>query len=115
MRISDWSSDVCSFRSKSSACARNTDFPQTSSAAGFTPCTASLKRSRMRSYSGTATPAPISRLILEIGRATCRERLCQYVNISVVALLLKNKIKDTYTELINTHKKTTECRENKKK
>src|SRR3546814_19740277 len=29
----------------------------------------------------------------EIGRASCRERVCQYVEISVVALSLKNKKK----------------------
>src|SRR3546814_11342317 len=27
----------------------------------------------------------------EIGRASCRERVCQYVSISVVAVSLKNK------------------------
>src|SRR3546814_17257834 len=30
---------------------------------------------------------------LEIGRASCRERVCQYVSISVVAVSLKNKKK----------------------
>src|SRR3546814_15887780 len=29
----------------------------------------------------------------EIGRASCRERVCQYVSISVVAVSLKNKKK----------------------
>src|SRR3546814_21192122 len=28
---------------------------------------------------------------MEIGRASCRERVCQYVSISVVAVSLKNK------------------------
>src|SRR3546814_14702483 len=30
----------------------------------------------------------------EIGRASCRERVCQYVEISVVAVALKNNIID---------------------
>src|SRR3546814_3198121 len=33
---------------------------------------------------------------LEIGRASCRERVCQYVLISVVAVSLKKKKKQTY-------------------
>src|SRR3546814_12600768 len=36
-------------------------------------------------------PAPGQRL--EIGRASCRDRVCQYVRISVVAGTLKNKTK----------------------
>src|SRR3546814_16509443 len=32
---------------------------------------------------------------LQIGRASCRERVCQYVYISVVAVSLKKKIKTT--------------------
>src|SRR3546814_12851701 len=31
----------------------------------------------------------------EIGRASCRERVCQYVSISVVAVSLKKKIKQS--------------------
>src|SRR3546814_17867818 len=33
----------------------------------------------------------------EIGKASCRERVCQYVSISVVAVSLKKKIKLTRT------------------
>src|SRR3546814_11057837 len=33
------------------------------------------------------------RWIPEIGRASCRERVCQYVSITVVAVSLKKKIK----------------------
>src|SRR3546814_10945480 len=32
--------------------------------------------------------------LVEIGRASCRERVCQYVYISVVAVSLKKKQKD---------------------
>src|SRR3546814_13945775 len=31
------------------------------------------------------------RLVAEIGRASCRERVCQYVSLSVVAVSLKKK------------------------
>src|SRR3546814_12360008 len=34
---------------------------------------------------------PVLRDPLEIGRASCRERVCQYVSISVVAVSLKKK------------------------
>src|SRR3546814_15655062 len=33
----------------------------------------------------------------EIGRASCRERVCQYVSISVVAVALKTNRSHTYT------------------
>src|SRR3546814_16719408 len=35
------------------------------------------------------------RLALEIGRASCRERVCQYVSFSVVAVSLKKKKEET--------------------
>src|SRR3546814_12424345 len=36
---------------------------------------------------------PVYRFAYEIGRASCRERVCQYVSISVVAVSLKKKRK----------------------
>src|SRR3546814_19297691 len=36
--------------------------------------------------------------MFEIGRASCRERVCQYVSISVVAVSLKKKKKNKYEE-----------------
>src|SRR3546814_20799904 len=47
-----------------------------------------------RFRSGNITPG----FIAEIGRASCRERVCQYVYISVVAVSLqkKNKKKQSY-------------------
>src|SRR3546814_14576240 len=38
-------------------------------------------------------PSSFLRLSLQIGRALCRERVCQYVWFSVVAVTLKKKIK----------------------
>src|SRR3546814_13159705 len=41
--------------------------------------------------------------LYEIGRASCRERVCQYGEISVVAVLLKKKKnKNTHTKHYNT-------------
>src|SRR3546814_15599187 len=37
----------------------------------------------------------IARHLKKIGRASCRERVCQYVSISVVAVSLKKQIKHT--------------------
>src|SRR3546814_20422919 len=96
MRISDWSSDVCS-----------SDLSRASMDAGF------------RSYWRTSGHDP-SRIVMDsppdredvrpwlrirelledggvrvprvqIGRASCRERVCQYVSLSVVAVCLKKK------------------------
>src|SRR3546814_14343547 len=40
---------------------------------------------------------------LEIGRASCRERVCPYVSISVVAVSLNKKKKHTMTSLSTTY------------
>src|SRR3546814_14577136 len=39
----------------------------------------------------------------EIGRASCRERVCQYVSISVVAVTLKKKTNRNETLKMNTY------------
>src|SRR3546814_4751963 len=96
MRISDWSSDVCSsdlvdvlFNPGDVASARDTphvlqrghrericaDRPVAAKAAGA---------------EGTGLAQLNDRP--EIGRASCRERVCKYVSISVVAGLLKTKM-----------------------
>src|SRR3546814_16810024 len=94
MRISDWSSDVCSSdlldvrwrmglqrvprrvaeaegRSRAGRECRSGDNPLSDS--GDLPAAHSHARRR------------------EIGRASCRERVCQYVQISVVGVSLKTK------------------------
>src|SRR3546814_12270670 len=92
MRISDWSSDVCS---------------------------SDLGQQQRRQQERNA-PAPVVELVAqqplaaqdheqrqeqaeEIGRASCRERVCQYVSISVVAVSLKKKKKRTNKK--NTYSK----------
>src|SRR3546814_18373121 len=99
MRISDWSSDVCSsdllaiprlerarhVRLRTVAqdqgeAGDRVERPQDERQADDLPqflCRAFLRRLRGR---------------VEIGRASCRERVCQYVSITVVAVSLKNKI-----------------------
>src|SRR3546814_11323821 len=43
----------------------------------------------------------------EIGRASCRERVCQYVSISVVAVSLKTQNQNNRTYPRLKHRKTT--------
>src|SRR3546814_6293184 len=70
MRISDWSSDVCS-----SDLAHVFTF--SSGEKGNAPCFDCSQVARA----------------FKIGRASCRDRVCQYVSISVVAVSLQNKKK----------------------
>src|SRR3546814_17524125 len=98
MRISDWSSDVCSSDLRTmppaSESSRNrfvfgndgtvgtpaTEITQASGCARLI-CSVSLKRLRNVSNS----------VRFELGRASCRERGCQYVLISVGAVSLKKR------------------------
>src|SRR3546814_12301914 len=114
MRISDWSSDVCS-----------SDLPARVSAIELLCMSASTSDSRssrrqeawraitlsrhpsfsfidrlrarvgasVRRYSGC-----VFACAWKIGRASCRERVCQYVSISVVAVSLKKKTQAIHTE-----------------
>src|SRR3546814_20842727 len=104
MRISDWSSDVCSSdleRQQRSATARRGRQAARricAAAEGPDPHSASLSRrlcaaSRLRARLADRL-RPQGR---EIGRASCRERLSQYVYISGVADSLKKKYKQRYT------------------
>src|SRR3546814_6768236 len=69
LRISDWSSDVCS------------------SDLGIVPMTQTATLAHPKVIkAATSTPRP------EIGRASSRERVCQYVWLSVVAVSLKKKL-----------------------
>src|SRR3546814_8135730 len=70
MRISDWSSDVCSsdLRGSAECCA--------------TPC--SVYRAAANGLAGfrrfpSAVSSPLPPASFQIGRASCRERVCQYV------------------------------------
>src|SRR3546814_18874783 len=108
MRISDWSSDVCS-----SDLARTHQLDRWRRCAVFLPGAMFCRIRWQANDYGTirwqlmvmqaCTPLdaaqripgvqPGARLLLhaEIGRASCRERVCQYVEISVVAVSLKKQ------------------------
>src|SRR3546814_20833802 len=98
MRISDWSSDVCS-----------SDLPDAAREAiirflcrlSLPPVRRGGRRPLADRMTDETPPEPFdeaeyrrrqrSRANLKIGRASCRERVCQYVEISVVAVSLKKK------------------------
>src|SRR3546814_18652464 len=102
MRISDWSSDVCSSDLNASAMTlfnvRIPGLPMTVVQAdghNVRPVeTDEFQITVAETYDLIVTP-PADRAYTfvaeEIGRAPCRERVCQYVLISVVAVHLKKK------------------------
>src|SRR3546814_14748430 len=90
MRISDWSSDVCS--------------SDLAYADGDDAQCVYMRRVAVGADQGVGKGHAIAgmndgrhafQIDLEIGRASCRERVCQYVLISVVAVSLKKTIKYT--------------------
>src|SRR3546814_13524923 len=100
MRISDWSSDVCSSDlgdakplTRDQACPsgrRQIQVPPISAAArGMSD--QGKGEAKRPSTALNAKAASAARLPRQIGSATCRERVCQYVSISVVAVSLQNK------------------------
>src|SRR3546814_20074875 len=77
MRISDWSSDVCS-----------SDLPYRAGAAA--PLAGGIVFVDPRhEAAGARAILPREDGRAELGRASCRARVCQYVSISVVAVSLK--------------------------
>src|SRR3546814_15660941 len=105
MRISDWSSDVCSSdllpddeATRRAAMIRKARLQaQVAGALGAALMIAACNPSA--TDDAATAPATADRQALwanalrEIGRASCRERVCQYVEISVVAVSLQNKKK----------------------
>src|SRR3546814_20984415 len=99
MRISDWSSDVCSSELPR-ARRRPANRPwraarDVAEASGASPARAAT--SAVPYGLGAVMPAPEfdARTVVrqaQIGRASCKERVCQYVLISVVAVSIKQKI-----------------------
>src|SRR3546814_18783395 len=112
MRIRDWSSDVCSsdLLTATSPHRAPGSEPPAGSASFHHPDRVRLEAwsaapGQMRRRDGRAIrrPAPGDRRRSDrhqIGRAPCRERGCQYVEISVVPVELKKK---THTKYINTN------------
>src|SRR3546814_11003027 len=95
MRISDWSSDVCSSDlTKVEAWMVNDVFPWIGSRrAGDLEAPDFLAAVRRVESRGAIESAHR----IQIGRAACRERVCQYVSVSVVAASLKKKRNNTHS------------------
>src|SRR3546814_15845231 len=105
MRISDWSSDVCSSDLLFIMVAESTEilapmsqFGWATAWAGVAAAIAAMLAVRngppdaVRMMRSMASGWAVSKTWkMEIGRASCRERVCQYVSISVVAVSLKKK------------------------
>src|SRR3546814_14501959 len=99
MRISDWSSDVCSSDLRRQKAARvavkpTKEHPMASEHDdGFEPHHASSPTDHVLTELQLYGFRPFQDEPDQIGRASCRERGCQYVSISVVAVTLKKKKK----------------------
>src|SRR3546814_20611599 len=111
MRISDWISDVCSSDLADLEESDPRDQPRAQQLAGAGRLARALRRGaaaprparapadRAGDHRGARAPSggfpPRLRAPRqEIGRASCRDRVCQYDEISVVAVSLKKKIQD---------------------
>src|SRR3546814_7063052 len=107
LRISDWSSDVCSSDLRPKPWSGTSQAEQRDVAAACEVSAKELVRKVAEHIASNGVPAV--RILLtnfsmggtdmkiagkEIGRATCRERVCQYVSISGVAVSLKKKKKN---------------------
>src|SRR3546814_14100508 len=101
MRISDWSSDVCSSDLRAAWLA-NRDARARPDRELQSRREGNRRRRRAVERPPLDPPAPGDQARLavggeavardqEIGRASCRERVCQYVSIAVVSVLFKKK------------------------
>src|SRR3546814_16561671 len=113
MRISDWSSDVCSSDLEFDADSRRhfvqAEFRVSAQSArmGYRldgPALAMAAPRQILSEAANYGPVqlPAGGQALEIGRASCRESVCQSGYISVVAVYLKQKNKHTKYKRRNT-------------
>src|SRR3546814_6752847 len=93
MRISDWSSDVCS----SDLLEVEALGPVHASGARHVPRVALVLQALEQLVELGGEVGLHQQLVaphvhdVEIGRASCRERVCQYVSLSLVAVSLKKK------------------------
>src|SRR3546814_20741594 len=124
MRISDWSSDVCSsdleaqrgqlrsalmasfqaMRGQGDGAVVSDDQRRRrmaeAIATALRPLRAQLSSEQQQMLDAELTLQANARRVTEIGRAPCRERECQYVEIPVVAVSLKKK---KTQHIVNTH------------
>src|SRR3546814_19777926 len=111
MRISDWSSDVCSSdlidRAMLRGKLRHHGENSGADARQFGGCVDAVfpmngpNKARCSSLRAQRSNP-------EIGRASCRERVCKYVSISVVAVSLKKKDKQLMHGIVRKYKIQTE-------
>src|SRR3546814_19502900 len=106
MRISDWSSDVCSsdlraLQTTDDHATNHCRFTKANLRFGRVDIDVDLGRRKIdkQRHHGMSVPSQ------KIGRASCRERVCQYGEISVVAVSLKKKKnnKESVTDKHNEH------------
>src|SRR3546814_17748018 len=102
MRISDWSSDVCSSDLTTGA-AKLSPASVLRATCSFGTSLAALYQATIASFPAAAIAGPLTGQpaifqlsACKIGRAPCRERVCQYVWISGVPVSLQ---KNTYNGL----------------
>src|SRR3546814_7265389 len=91
-RISDWSSDVCSSDLPAAAEVEGRDFYERVRRAPFRGLTETQPIRALGALTNAMRNGqfePHAWTSLQIGRASCRERWCQSVKISVVAVSLK--------------------------
>src|SRR3546814_20359817 len=95
MRISDWSADVCSSDLVPNGSIRDIAGQWMAGSPAYDPAAITIPTMVIVGAADTDTPPALARE--ESGRASCRERVCQYVQISGVAVSLKNKTLHTTT------------------
>src|SRR3546814_21126406 len=96
MRISDWSADVCSSDLNFSARVLfaggvTAGLAPHLQAAGGTIDVETARARMIDTYAGMPYRPALVAPLRQIGRASCRERVCPSVSNSLVALSLKNK------------------------
>src|SRR3546814_16962761 len=109
MRISDWSSDVCSSDLAHADDAEPLAPDAVAEHGGRPPAgpfadadqPLALGQPSLLVCVHHLSPACAAIKVNEIGRASCRERVCQYVYISVVAVSLKKKLNTSTTRTRN--------------
>src|SRR3546814_19130765 len=104
MRISDWNSDVCSSDLSPQAVAFTQKWVDLAKSAGPTSWTSYEYPDCTRDLGDGVAMMVYD---AEIGRASCRERVCQYVSISVVAASLTHTSRSNISHSRTHHLNTT--------
>src|SRR3546814_13196223 len=114
MRISDWSSDVCSSDLPAGTIAKIITVATQKGGAGKTTTSMNVAadfarrgyRALVVSADKQGSAVAWAAAASEIGRASCRERVRPYVSISVVAVSLKKKKRSETYEYNNSAKQS---------